>query len=246
MNPAAPPGVREGERFRPGGDGLPADACFFLAKGFSRVFWGLLLAMALFFGNASVEVFQALRLPAYVAGSGLAAWGLWTLGAAGAVSPRWRRRVRATLAMVCLQIYFAPFLEWWKAAPGVTFYFLNVLGLLLASMLAFFLVNLLAADACRRLRQSGGQVEALAFAAGVVLLMIAPLALTSLFSLLAALRYQTGFAVEMWQTVIRLPAWVYMVLTLPCSLTLVAVWKIKTLCYHLITEDAEGAGPDEA
>lgn len=218
-------------------DQLPG-RCFFLAKGFSRIFWGLLIAMALFFGNAAVEVLHAVKLPAYVAGSALAAWGLWILPAGGAGGPRWRNLVRASLALVCLQIYFSPFLEWWKLSPCSLFYFLNVLGLLLASMLVFFFVNLLAADLFRRFQRRGARIEALVFALGVLLLMIAPLVLTAAFSLMAALRYQTDFAGEMWRAFIQLPSWVYMLLTLPCSLTLVALWKAKDMCYRRLTEDA--------
>ncbi len=243
INPTTIPGGNDRGMRLPGDrERLPV-SCFFLAKGFSRIFWGLLLAMVLFFGNAAVELFHFVNLPAYMAGSALAAWGLWMLSDAGSVSLRWRRRVRAALALLLLQIYFAPFLEWWKAAPGIDFYFINVLGLLLVSLLAFFFVNLLAADTFRRLQERGAQIEALVFALSVVLLMIVPLVLTTGFSLMVALRYKTDFAVEMWQSVMQLPTWVYTILTLPCSLTLVAVWKAKVLCYHCMAEEG-GRGDD--
>lgn len=213
---------------------------FFLAKGFARIFWGLLIAMILFFGNAAVEVFHFVKLPAYVVGCALAAWGLWMLPTAGAVSLKWRPRVRAAMALVFLQIYFAPFLEWWKGSPHVAFYFVNVLGLLLVGMLMLFFVNLLAADAFGRLRDRGGRIEALIFAWGVVLLMIAPLVLTAACCLLAAFRYKTDFEFEMWQAVGQLPIWIYMVLTIPCSLTLIATWKAKDSCYRrLALDDAD-------
>ncbi len=214
--------------------------CFFLARGFSRIFWGLLCAALFFFGNAAVEMFSFVKLPAYVAGSCVIAWGLWMLPAAGAISPRWRRRVRAALALAGLQIYFAPFLEWWKLAPHAAFYFVNILGLLMASMGMLLIINLLAADVFRCLQDRGGQLEALAFAWGVVLLMIAPLLLTTAFCLLAAFRYDSDFVFEMWQTVVQLPIWIYMLLTVPCSLTLIAVWKVKALCYRRLAQEEDG------
>ncbi len=240
INPTKIPGDNDRATFSPGDQQLPV-SCFFIAKGFSRIFWGLLLAMVLFFGNAAVELFHCVKLPAYVAGSALAVRGLWMLSDAGPVSLRWRRRVRAALALLLLQIYFAPFLEWWKAAPGIDFYFINVLGLILISMLAFFFVNLLAADTFWRMQGGrGAQIEALVFALGVVLLMIVPLIVTIGFSFMAAWRYNTNFALEMWQSVMHLPTWAYMILTLPCSLTLITAWKAKVLCYSRVVEESGG------
>lgn len=215
----------------------------FLAKGFSRIFWGLLIAMILFFGNAAVEVFHFVRMPAYVAGSALVAWGLWMLAGAGGVGLKWRIHVRAAMALVLMQIYFAPFFEWWKMAPHELIYLANVLGLLLVSMLALFGINVLAADVCRRLADRGGQLEAWAFAGSIILLMILPLVLTVIFCLVAALRYQTDFEFEIWQTIVRLPIWVYMILTIPCSLTLIASWQVKELCYRRLAEGGGAAKP---
>ena len=220
-----------------GGLDIPPVRFFFLAKGFSRIFWGLLIAMVLFFGNAAVELFHFIRIPAYVVGSALAVWGVWMLNHAGVVSSKWRRRVRVTMILVFLEIYFAPFLEWWKLSPHTPFYLANVLGLLLVSMLTLFYVNLLALEVFRRLPDRAGQMEAMVFGGAVVLLMITPLILTVLFCLVAALRYQTDFEFEIWQAVVRLPIWVYMILTVPCSLTLIAAWKAKNLCYGRLAQD---------
>lgn len=215
----------------------------FLAKGFSLIFWGLLLAMILFFGNASVEVFHVVRIPAYVVGSALAAWGVWMLSDAGAISGPWHRHVRATLILVSLQIYFAPFVEWWKLSPHKMIYLVNVIGLLLVSMLTLFYVNRLAADLFRRLQNRSGRIEAWVFGGGVVVLMIVPLVLTTVACLVATMRYQTNFEFEMWQTIIQLPIWVYMILTIPCSLTLVTAWKARELCLRRLAQDDRDATP---
>ncbi len=203
--------------------------CLSLARGFSRVFWGLLITLALFFGQATIEFFHSVRLPAYVIGSALTAWGLWILAAVGAFNQSWRRRAQAALALICLGIYFAPFLEWWKASPRETFYLINVIGLLLASVAALCLVNLLAADLFRRLAEYGNRLEALSFAWSVVLLMLLPLLLMLVLCLLSASKHHTSFEFEIWQTLLRLPYWAYMLWSLPCSLTLITAWKAKTL-----------------
>ncbi len=213
----------------------PSDArlaLFFLARGFTRIFWGLLVALILFFGRVSIVVTPGMKISAYVVGCALAAWGVWTLAAAGLDSRWWRRCWRATLGLLLLTIYFAPFLEWWKRAPQVPLYLVNVLGLLLASMLTLLLLDLLAADIFRRLEQWPARREALAFGGSVFLLMIAPLVVTVLASLWATIRYQTSFEFEMWRMILHLPIGVYAILTVPCSLTLFTIWKARALCYQ--------------
>jgi len=202
-----------------------------MAKGFSRIFWGVFLMVGLFLSQAGLEVFHGVRIPAYVVGAGLIGWGAWLLQSAGPVSRRWHRRTRMALGLVCLVIYFAPFIAWWQIMPRENFFLVNVLSLLLAGMGILLLVNLLAADTCILFKERGGQVESQVFAYGVIFLMIAPFLIGLLFALVASIRYNSLFAEEIWLTINRMPIWLYVATTLPCSLTLVASWKAKTLCY---------------
>jgi hypothetical protein len=218
---------------------LPPAHILCLAKGFSRIFWGVFFMVALFLCQAVFEVFNAMRVPAYVLGAGLVCWGLFLLRDAGPVSRAWRGRTRLAIGLACLCVYFAPFIAWWKAMPYVNLFLVNVLALLLAGMLILLLANLLAADVFRRFGERGAHVEALVFAFGVVALMIAPFLVGLLFALVAAIRYESTFASEVWPLVLRVPIGFYAVATLPCSLTLVAAWKAKSMCYRRLWESRE-------
>ena len=212
----------------------------YMAKGFSWIFWGLLLNMVLFFGDATIEFFHILRIPAYVIGSVLIGWGLFVLRDTGGISHTWLRLGRIAIVLVCLEIYFAPFTEWWRNMPYVSFYMINCLGLLLAGMLTLFYINLLVAEGSRCLNDREGQIESKLLAAGVALLMIVPLLVSVAFAAIAAIRYQTSFYMEIWHILNWVSPWVYVFVIISCSLTLVASWKARSRCYHeLVTRKSE-------
>ena len=203
-----------------------------MAKGFSWVLLGLLLGLVLFFADASFEFFDAVRIPAYGIGSSVAAWGLLMLNDSGRVSRTWARRGGIALATVLLQIYFVPFVGWWRAAPQVSFLVANYLSLILAGMFSLFYMNLLAAESARRLFDRAGRIESLLFAAAVVILMIIPF---------GALVFQRGMACvngaaapysELIFLVNRAPLWARGVAAIPCALTLVSLWKARDRCYR--------------
>ena len=144
------------------------------------------------------------------------------------------------LGLAFLIIYFAPFITWWQAMPYENLFLVNVLGLLLTGMGILLLVNLLAAETFSLFEERGGRVESQVFAFGVVILMIAPFLIGLLFALVACMRYNAPFAEEIWLTINRIPIWLYVATTLPCSLTMVASWKAKTICYqHLWNNGAK-------
>ncbi|MFA5042968.1 MAG: hypothetical protein WC381_05890 [Kiritimatiellia bacterium] len=203
-----------------------------LAKGFSRIFWGVLFMIGLFLSQSGLEVFHGIRIPAYVLGAGLIGWGLWLLQSAGPAGRIWRRHTRLALGLAFLVIYFAPFIVWWRVMPYENLFLINVLGLLLSGMGILLLVNLLAAETFGLFEERGGRVESQVFAFGVVILMIAPFLIGMLFALVASIRYNTVFAEEIWLTINRVPIWLYVATTLPCSLTMVAAWKAKAICYR--------------
>lgn len=215
----------------------------YMAKGFSRIFWGLLFTLVLFFANASFELFHSVRIPAYVIGSALVGWGLLVLRDAGRISGAWLRRSRIAGILVCLEIYFAPFVAWWRNMPYVSFFLINWLGLLLTGMLTMFYINLLAAESERCLNDRGAQIESNLFAVGVVLLMIVPFLISVVLPAVAAIRHETSLYFEIWCVVNRVPPWAYAFITVPCSLTLVASWKAKDRCYHeFLAGEDEGEG----
>jgi len=213
----------------PGGD---------LARGFYLVFWGLLLMVSLLMTHATLEVFHGFRVPAYVLGSLVLAWGVSILKQAGPPARHWQIRVRLTLGLVLLQIYFAPFTVWWREAPQTLYFFVNVWFLLLTTLLGLLMINVLAALTAQRVRNRDEEAEAWLFAAGVVVLMIVPLLMVSLAGFLISLRDDTSFAAEVWSMVDRVPPWLFMTFTLPCSLTLVSAWKAGKLARRFSRREA--------
>lgn len=214
-----------------------------LAKGFSRIFWGVFLMVGLLLSRAGLEIFHGVRIPAYVLGAGLIGWGLWLLQSASPAGRSWQRRTRMALGLVFLIIYFAPFIGWWQAMPYENLFLVNVLGLLLTGMGIILLVNLLAAETFGLFEERGRRVESQVFAFGVVILMIAPFLIGLLFALVASMRYNSTFAEEIWLTINRVPTWLYVATTLPCSLTMVASWKAKAICYQRLW--SSGARTDD-
>jgi len=214
-----------------------------LAKGFSRIFWGVFLMVGLFLSRAGLEVFHGIRIPAYVLGAGLIGWGLWLLQSAGPARRSWQKRTRMALVLAFLIIYFAPFIVWWQAMPYENLFLVNVLGLLLTGMGILLLVNLLAAETFGLFEERGSQVESQVFAFGVVILMIAPFLIGLLFALVASMRYNISFAEEIWMTINRVPIWLYVAITLPCSLTMVASWKAKAICYQRLWNNGAKTDP---
>lgn len=203
-----------------------------MAKGFSRIFWGIFLMISLFLGQAALEVFHGLRIPAYIAGAASIGWGVWFLQTAGPISRNWQRRAQMALILASLAVYFAPFTVWWKAMPYANLFLVNVLALLLTGMGILLLVNLLTADAFILFKERGNQIESQVFALGVVIMMIAPFIVGLISALVGTIHYESKFSEEIWLTVNRVPPWLYIAATLPCSLTLVAAWKAKALCYR--------------
>jgi hypothetical protein len=214
-----------------------------LAKGFARIFWGVFIMIGLFLSQAGLEVFRGIRIPAYVLGAGLVIWGLRRLQSAAPAKPSWRRRTRMALGLAFLIIYFAPFIAWWQAMPRENLFLVNILGLLLSGMGILLLINLLAAETFGLLKERGAQVESQVFAFGVVILMIAPFLIGLLFALAASLRYNSVFAEEIWLTINRVPVWLYVITTLPYSLTLVASWKVRAICYRRLGDGRAKTDP---
>lgn len=203
-----------------------------MARGFSCAFLGLLIALVLFFANASFEIFNTVRIPAYVVGSVIAAWGLLMLNGSGHVSGCWGRRGRIALLMVLLQIYFFPFVGWRRAAPHDTFLFMNWLILILTGMFSLFCLNLLASENARCLHDRAGWMESVWFAGSVVLFMIMPF---GFFVLRRCILYFNCGAMPCHastEIINSVPLWAYALAIVPCAMTLVSLWKARDRCYR--------------
>ena len=210
-----------------------------LVKGFSRVFWGLALTAVLFLSQVNLELFSGLRLPAYFIGTVLHCWGLLTLWNAGKISARWNFYLVLAILLALSQIYFFPFVYWWKTMPYISFFTFNIGALAAAVILSLYLSNIIVTDFFRRLSLKGERLEAQIYAAAVIAFMAVPLIVAVVFSSVSALRYQTLFLDELIEAVHRVPIWMYIVVTVPYSLTLAVLWKARDRSYQQFCREKE-------
>lgn len=203
-----------------------------LVKGFSRVFWGLALSAVLFLSQVQLEFFSGLRMPAYFIGTALHCWGLLTLRNAGKISARWNFILMLAFLLTLSQIYFFPFVHWWKTMPYISFFTFNVGALAAAVILSLYLTNIITADFFRHLSLKGERLEAQIYAGSVIAFMAVPLIVAVVFSSISAWRYQTIFLDELIEAIHRVPIWLYVVITVPCSLTLAVLWKARDRSYQ--------------
>ena len=210
-----------------------------LGKGFSRLFWGLVLTAVLFLSQVKIEFFSGLRLPAYFVGTILHCWGLMTLRRAGKISDRWSFCLLLAILLALSQIYFFPFVYWWKNMPYIFFFTFNVGAMTVAVILSLYVVNIIVADFFRHLSLKGERLEAQIYAGSVIAFMAVPLIVAVVFSSISASRYQTMFLGEFFDLIRRIPIWLYVIVTIPYSLTLAVLWKARDRSYQRFYREKE-------
>ncbi|NKB22859.1 MAG: hypothetical protein GKR87_00360 [Kiritimatiellae bacterium] len=201
-----------------------------LAKGFSRLLWGMILSLILFTGLVKIDLLSHLRLPIFVVGMLLVYWGIALLCMSSSITPKWSFHTRITLSIVFLQIYFIPFLYWWKQMPFVTYYILNMAAFLFSVTFVLFWVNLLAGEVARALDDKTFFIESRISGWSVLFLMVLPISLFFFYCIYASVRHSTSLYSEIIQTYYYLPRWIYALFFLPLTLTLMIIWKTKKRC----------------
>lgn len=210
-----------------GGGNLDSIHYVHLIKGFTRLFWGLTLTAVLLLSQTRIEFFSGISFPACFLGTMLHCWGLLTLRKAGQISPRWNALIWLALLLAFLEFYFFPFIRWWKMMPYIPFFIFNAAALVVVVVMSLYIINMIAADYFRRLSLKSERREAQVYAGTVVGFMVLPLCAAIIFVFLSAGRYQTLFLDEFVELFHRLPPWVYIVFTVPYSLTLAMLWKAR-------------------
>jgi hypothetical protein len=128
---------------------LRPDQLIGLARGFAWMGWGLLATFLLLLGLLEWHLSHVLiGLPSYVIGTAITLFGgtLWWR-AAEQVRP-WRRHTRLAVGFAALQIYFAPFILWWRRDLEDLHLYLNCMALLVN-------LNLLAWVLARQAEETG-------------------------------------------------------------------------------------------
>jgi hypothetical protein len=101
------------------------------ARGFSALYWGLLLVVLVMVGTLTIHLPLAARLPGHAAGLLPLLAGCWHLRQVWTGPGAGRAWLRVLAGMVALQLYLVPFLGWWRAGTAAWYAALNI-GLLLA------------------------------------------------------------------------------------------------------------------
>ncbi len=130
------------------------------ARGFSAIYWGLLLVVLVMLGTLTVQLPLFARLPGHSLGLLLLVAGLLHLYQVRPGHPAWRRTVHLLAGCVLLQGYLIPFLGWWRAGTAAWYAVLN-LGLLAAGgVLLLMVVPRLAQRTADWLPDEGLRMEA--------------------------------------------------------------------------------------
>ncbi len=103
----------------------------------------------------------------------------------------------------------------------------------------FTSLALIAADLFHRLAMPGERLEARIYSGSVIAFIALPLSVALVFSLVSASRYQTVFLDELFDAVHSVPIWLYVVMTIPYSLTLAILWKARDRSYRQFCREKE-------
>lgn len=202
-----------------------------LGRGFSRVFWGLFVSLICFFGDVSICVMKNFNIPAYIAGAIVLIWGLVILRDVGGLRRNWRARINYTIWLVALQIYLAPFVEWWRVRPNEIYFTFNMVALVFIVILSLLSINMIVASVSRALSERGILAESIVYFVLTLVLQLAPVYIIILSALYVENAWSIGFVFYLKEMLAVLPKWLYIAGMIPFSLNMMLVWRIRERCY---------------
>ena len=223
----------------PAGRPVEPDALVGAARGLAWLSGSSLLTVLLFIGAADIQVLHPFRVPSFLLGTAAGLFGLTLLRPADRLTPRGRRHRRQARWLLLLQVYFAPFIGWWQAAPDNLYFFLHLLLFLISLSGLLLLVNRLAGDLGGVLADAGVVNEAL-LSRRIIQWLVLPLTL-ALGAVGTALRAD-AIAAPGWLVALlsenALPPWLQAALMAAVLMTAFACGKCGQSCYRRLA----GAG----
>ncbi|MCX6998289.1 MAG: hypothetical protein NTV49_14700, partial [Kiritimatiellaeota bacterium] len=221
--------------------GQPVDlgALVGAARGLGWLSGSLLLTVLLLMGAVEIRLLNLFPAPAFLLGTALGWFGLARLRPADGLTPLgWRHRRRAR-NLVLLQVYFAPFVGWWQAAPANLFFFVNLLLFLLSLAGLLLLISRLAGDLGVALADASVVSEA-RLCRLVTQLLVTPsiLAAGLLGMALRADVLMPSASLSAMLPESDLPPWLYTALLAGVLMTMIVCWKGAQACYRLLTRSA--------
>jgi hypothetical protein len=215
-----------------------------LSQGFSCIFWGLPIALFLCvqlkilrtvvadpFTRSSLE---QLYFSLFVAVLALVCFGAYKLSKVPTMGDRWKRRVRVSLSLAAINLYFSPFLYWWLTMPDNAFYTLNMFAFIGSLILLLFSLNFLSMEFGRFLGDSSLVIESRLFLGINVLVLALPSAGVFVWAAIRSWHIESTQSMGLeFINLLELPyPWqllLFIVLFLPVSLTLANLWRVKEI-----------------
>lgn len=222
---------------------LRPDQLIGLARGFAWQGWGLLATFLLLLGLLEWHLARVLAsLPSYVMGAACTLFGgvLWWR-AAEQIRP-WRRYARWAVALTALQIYFAPFVAWWRSDLEDVQLYLNCMALLANLNLLAWVLARQAEETGRILADSTLATEA---RLGRRTLILPVLGLTLLLAAYEA-AVLTGVPLPEPATValpgMVMPPWLMAAHLGAISMTVSLCWRATQACHRALVQSAKLPG----
>jgi hypothetical protein len=206
---------------------IPAGDYVRLAQGFYFVFWGLLVTVlmgAQLLILSDIPLFAELFLGLGVLATTVGTWRLYQVRSLGKL---WHNRMRMTLALAGLMVYFCLFVYLWRRAPDSVYLLANVFAFAAAGILYIIAFNRVVAALAATLGRKDMVLESRVFGTGNIGLLLLPFAGVVAYIVVSGILQKGNLLSEMRFVLSRANLLVIVVLLLPFSLTLSLAWSCK-------------------
>lgn len=206
---------------------VPARDYVRLAQGFYFVFWGLLvtvLTTAQLLMPIEIPPFAELFLGVGVLATGVGSWRLYQVRSLG---EPWHARMRWTLTLGGLMVYFCLFFFLWRRTPGSLYLFGNVLAFAGTGIVYVIAFNRVVAALAVALGRKDMVFESRVFGSGNIGLLLLPFACVIAYIIAMAVLQKRDAFYELRSLLGRANLLVIVALLLPFSLTLSLAWSCK-------------------
>jgi hypothetical protein len=209
---------------------LTADQLLGIARGFSRIFWGIGITLLILTNTIRVELVRPVLLPWHIIGLAIVVAGAAALRRAGPPSRAWARRATLLLAASLLQLYFVPFTIWWKDLPGVPWYTFNMYALIAVTLALLAASNGLVTEAGVVLGDRVLETKGRLCQVSVAFFILGPAFALLFYTLLMHLRAPEGVTIRIETSQYAWPFWMYFFALVPFLLTMGTAWDCKERC----------------
>lgn len=206
---------------------VPARDYVRLAQGFYFVFWGLLVTVL-----TSAQLLMPIEIPPFAElflGVGVLAIvvGSWRLYQVRSLREPWHGRMRLTLTLAGLMVYFCLFFFLWRRVPDSLYLLGNVLAFAGTGIVYVIAFNRVVAALATALGRKDMAFESRVFGSGSIGLLLLPFACVIAYIIAMAVLQKSDAFSELRSLLGRANLLVIVALLLPFSLTLSLAWSCK-------------------